>query len=62
MSTLKDVNNIPILLPPNEMLAEFDRIAGDFYKNVACAVKKIRLATEARDRLLPRLMSGEIEV
>lgn len=44
-------------------------VAASFGKNISCTTtllkhysSQIRLLTEARDRLLPKLMSGEIDV
>ena len=41
---------------------EFDRIVAPLFKQVQKLRDKCTLAAEARDRLLPKLMNGEIEV
>ena len=41
---------------------DFERVAGPILKRVVIMKKNIILLEEARDRLLPKLMSGEIEV
>lgn len=58
----KDINAMDLLLPTNEILNSFERQLTKIYNSVASIQSQIRLLTEARDRLLPKLMSGEIEV
>lgn len=56
----KDINAIDLLLPTNDTLNSFERLLTKIYDSVASIQLQIRLLTEARDRLLPKLMSGEI--
>lgn len=51
-----------ILIPTLEVAHQFDGIVAPLFKQVQLLRDKCTLATEARDRLLPKLMSGEIEV
>ena len=51
-----------ILLPTHAVACEFDRIVAPLFKQVQKLRDKCTLAAEARDRLLPKLMNGEIEV
>ena len=44
------------------VLRKFSKIIKSFLDRTMCISSQIRLLTEARDRLLPKLMSGEIEV
>ncbi|MDO4649911.1 MAG: restriction endonuclease subunit S [Eubacteriales bacterium] len=58
----KQMQQYSILIPPSEIGNEFEKflhMVTDRIKNLA--FQNIKL-TEARDRLLPKLMSGEIEV
>ena len=51
-----------VLMPPIELILKWSDITKacfDSYRNLS---DKILLLTEARDRMLPKLMSGEIEV
>lgn len=48
--------------PPKGVLEQFDEIVEPFFYAVQKLVYQIQFATEARDRLLPKLMNGEIEV
>ena len=51
-----------ILLPTVELASQFDSIVASLFKQVQMLRDKCTLAAEARDRLLPKLMNGEIEV
>lgn len=51
-----------ILMPPNEILKYFSNFAeANYHKMINCALQ-INLLQNARDRLLPKLMNGEIEL
>lgn len=58
----RDINALNIILPPTNLLVEFEQMAEKYYSNIAALSLQIKLLTESRDRLLPKLMSGEIEV
>ena len=48
---------------PTELIADrFDSFVSKWYKAIQQCRKEINILTEARDRLLPKLMSGEINV
>lgn len=49
-------------VPSDDILNQFHRIAEPMYRKIEILEKQICQAKEARDRLLPKLMSGEIEV
>lgn len=51
-----------ILLPTEQLARHFDVIISVQYKAIQSYRDQIHLLTEARDRLLPKLMSGEFEV
>lgn len=50
------------MVPTDEIVDRFDAIVRDIDRKIAGLADQIILLTEARDRLLPKLMSGEIEV
>ena len=54
--------NFDIISPSDDVLNVFQHKSHQKLDRIRCLSKKIRLLTEARDRLLPKLMSGEIEV
>ena len=56
------IGEMKILLPNNDMLQKFESISSKLFTRIISINSQIRLLTEARDRLLPKLMSGEIEV
>ena len=58
----KDINAMDLLLPTNDIFNSFERQLTKIYDSVASIQTQIRLLTETRDRLLPKLMSGEIEI
>lgn len=53
---------ISILFPSDDLLSGFERIVGSIINKMLGLRKQCDLLTQARDRLLPKLMSGEIEV
>ena len=58
----KHVNALKILIPDSTTLVRFDHTVESFFAKSGMAEQQIAAAREARDRLLPKLMSGEIEV
>ena len=53
---------IQILVPHIDIILKFENIAIKYIQNMICLEKQIAELTQARDRLLPKLMSGEVEV
>jgi type I restriction enzyme S subunit len=51
-----------VLLPSEHIARKYDSIVAKYYQSIQRSRELIRLLTEARDRLLPKLMSGEIEI
>ena len=58
----KDINALELYIPDKRTLEIFERKASKYYNTIASLQSQIRLLTEARDRMLPKLMSGEIAV
>lgn len=56
------IGKIKHLFPNDKLIMDFERVAGPILKRVVLMKKNIILLEESRDRLLPKLMSGEIEV
>ena len=54
--------NLPMLVPSSAVMEAFDNIFNPIYSRIESLQEQIDDASEARDRLLPKLMSGEIEV
>lgn len=58
----KHVNDLQVLIPNIETLECFRQLVAPFFIQIGILEQQIVAAREARDRLLPKLMSGEIEV
>lgn len=56
------VANCHVLIPDNDLLDLFYTLIEPMMMRIVAAQQQIVAAREARDRLLPKLMSGEIEV
>lgn len=56
------LEQLDVLLPSTELLHRYAEAAGGLYNAIVVCSKKIEAAKKARDRLLPKLMSGEVEV
>ena len=60
--TVPMVKAIDVVYPAESLLEAFENVVLPLYKKVQSLQSQLRLLTEARDRLLPKLMSGEIEI
>ena len=58
----KDINSLEICVPSVSVLKSFEEKVSMYFDTIASLQSQIRLLTEARDRLLPKLMGGEIAV
>lgn len=54
--------NLKFVIPDNALIKQFNDIACTIDKKIDRLAEQIQLLTEAHDRLLPKLMSGEMEV
>lgn len=60
--TVKILDAMSLLIPSSGTLERFNGIAKKYFQRIAVLNKQIERLAEARDRLLPKLMSGELEV
>ena len=58
----KDINKMEMLIPPSDVIVHYCKSVDILFSKIGVLQKHMASATEARDRLLPKLMSGEIEV
>ena len=58
----KIVKALPFVLPDETTLKSFDDVTSSIIELIISNKRQIALLQEARDRMLPKLMSGEIEV
>ena len=50
------------IVPPIELIMRWSNITKPYFDSLRSLNEQIRLLTEARDRLLPRLMGGEMKI
>lgn len=62
MLNISYIRNLEIPILPKEQLNEFDNFATNLFKKIALNTKEIEELVKLRDALLPKLMSGEIDV
>lgn len=60
--TKRMLEDIIVYIPDEQLLKKYNDNAEAIQRKIECLKDSINEATEARDRLLPKLMSGEIEV
>lgn len=60
--TLNSISSLKYIVPIKDLIVKYCGITTCYFNKIALAYKQIHLLTEARDRLLPKLMSGEIEI
>ena len=58
----KIIKAMTFIMPDRETLAAFSRVTSPILNSIKTKQAQNQMLTEARDRLLPKLMSGEIEV
>lgn len=56
------LENITVFVPDKDTLNAFKNVCDAIQKKIECLKAQIMYSQESRDRLLPKLMSGEIEV
>lgn len=61
-NTAARLNKMPILIPTHEILEMYDETLCPIYNKRKMKDKETRILSLLRDTLLPRLMSGELEV
>jgi type I restriction enzyme S subunit len=60
--TKKDLKRIGLVRPPESVVEHFERNASAMFDLVGNLTRQNRVLAEARDLLLPRLISGELDV
>ncbi|SDB16436.1 restriction endonuclease subunit S [Eubacterium oxidoreducens] len=60
--TNNSISTIKVVLPEEYIIQKYNAIADKWIKKIEVLLMQNKKAIEARDRLLPKLMSGEIEV
>jgi type I restriction enzyme S subunit len=57
-----NVETFKVKFPPENILKRFKEILTDLYLKIECNLKENQQLTNLRDTLLPKLISGELEV
>ena len=60
--TVNILSGMKLLVPNEDVKNKFETIVSKYFIRIHSLQSQLRLLTEARDRLLPKLMSGEITV
>ena len=60
--TNNSISTLKVLIPTKKLMLCFCEITRMYFENIEKLLRQNRLLIEARDRLLPKLMSGELEV
>ncbi len=60
--TQGDMNKVPILIPDKEILSNFEVLVGQLMEQYEANLLENNRLAELRDTLLPKLMSGELDV
>ena len=58
----ENLNRIPVVSPPRDLLERFDQIINPIYDDIVILDRKNINLRKTRDMLLPKLISGEIDV
>ena len=60
--TVKILDAMDVVIPRGDLFKKFDDVAQVFFRRIAVLRKQNEELEQARNRLLPKLMSGELEV
>lgn len=58
----KNFRDIPFLVPSECINREFDRFVKPFFSRITALQSEVSTLAQTRDRLLPKLISGEVEI
>jgi type I restriction enzyme S subunit len=60
--SLGELRQLPMNIPTDGDLKEFNNVVRPLFEEISILTKQSRALAAIRDALLPRLMSGELEV
>ena len=60
--TTKLLASMPVILPTKELVLSFDKLIKSMLTQQVKNLKETKILKETRDALLPKLLSGEIDV
>ncbi|MBQ0961019.1 hypothetical protein KAK06_18835 [Ideonella sp. 4Y11] len=56
------IESLAVLVPSPDLLMAFHRYTAPMFRQVECCARQMRALAETRDSLLPKLLSGELQV
>jgi type I restriction enzyme S subunit len=60
--TQENLNRIPVLVPSSDLLTNFNEIVELIYRSIVLTEEKNKVLRQTRDLLLPKLISGKLDV
>jgi type I restriction enzyme, S subunit len=60
--TVNNFENAEIILPSNNILDKFDRLIEPIFRKMRNCLEQVEFLRQMRDKLLPRLMNGELSL
>ena len=60
--TTKTFNEMEIIIPPDNVIEEFEASVSFLFSRIKSSIKENMVLSQTRDTLLPKLMSGQIEI
>ena len=57
-----DINSITVCIPPHDLISKFQNTVSPLFKSIGLHQQETEILQKTRDTLLPKLMSGEIDV
>lgn len=60
--SLSEIKKMKIVVPPKEVISSFTIVIDNLYSNIISTDREKNNLEELRDLLLPKLLSGEIEL
>lgn len=58
----KDINALKLTIPTENILKNFCNLVATYFGKIKVLQKQVEILSQARDRLLPKLINGELEV
>ena len=58
----RDIEDLPVIIPPSDLLKEYAAVCSPVLKQITFLVHEISLLKKMRDLLLPKLISGQINL
>ena len=58
----KNINNLKIIVPEEKYILLFEKTVNAFFENISILEDEIEIINKQKNLLLPRLMSGSIEI